>query len=120
LGQLTLAPLSGESVDPRTLARRRQCGEDSVVYRVRAVAGASDSVSLAMSTISTRRERPTGELLCRYDAASKILSCDSPAGVLRLAVRGAELGGRLTRRDGVDLRYVYVRRACDGRTVRHF
>jgi hypothetical protein len=25
-------------------------------------------------------------------------------------VRGTELGGRLTRRDGLDLRYVHVRR----------
>jgi hypothetical protein len=92
------------------LTQKGQCGRDSVVYRI-AATGAPDSVSLAASTIGGRGERPTGQLRCRYDTTSAILSCDAPAGVLRLAVRGNELGGRLTRRDGVDLRYVYVRRA---------
>jgi hypothetical protein len=93
------------------LTQKRQCGRDSVVYRIAAIPGAPDSILLATSSIGVRGERPTGELRCRYDATSAILSCDAPAGVLRLAVRGAELGGRLTRHDGVDLRYVYVRRA---------
>jgi hypothetical protein len=93
------------------LTRKGQCGRDSVVYRIAANAGAPDSVVLDASTIRARGERPAGQLRCRYDATSAILSCDASAGVLRLAVRGTELGGRLTRRDGVDLRYVYVRRA---------
>ena len=92
------------------LTRHGQCGRDSVVYRI-AATGAPDSVSLAASTIGVRGERPTGQLRCRYDATSAILGCDAPEGVLRLAVRETELGGRLTRRDGVDLRYVHVRRA---------
>jgi hypothetical protein len=113
----TRAPTSNDRLPTGTwrgtstcLARQGRCGEDSVVYRIGAISGAPDSVSLAASTIGARGERPTGELRCRYDAFSAILSCDVPAGVLRLAVRGTELGGRLTRRDGVDLRYVYVRR----------
>jgi hypothetical protein len=93
------------------LIHQGRCGEDSVVYRIGAIAGAPDSASLAASTIGPRGERRTGELRCRYDAASAILSCEAPAGVLRLAVRGSELGGRLTRSDGVHLSYVYVRRA---------
>lgn len=93
------------------LAAHRQCGSDSVVYRITATAGAPDSVSLAASIIGMRGERPTGELRCRYDAVSAILSCDTPNGILRLAIRENELGGRLTRGDGVDLRYVHVRRA---------
>ena len=93
------------------LTQKGQCGSDSVVYRIAATGGTPDSVSLATSTIGLRGERPTGQLRCRYDATSSILSCDAPAGVLRLAVRGTELGGRLTRHDGVDLRYVYVRRS---------
>jgi hypothetical protein len=93
------------------ITRQARCGEDSVVYRIDTIAGSADSVSLAASTVGSRGERPSGELRCRYDVTSGILYCDSPAGVLRLAVRGTELGGRLTRRDGVDLRYVYVRRA---------
>jgi hypothetical protein len=93
------------------LTPKGQCGRDSVVYRIAAVSGAPDSVSLTASTISARGERATRQLRCRYDATSAILSCEAPAGVLRLAVRGTELGGRLTRPDGVDLRYVYVRRA---------
>lgn len=92
------------------ITRLAQCGADSVVYRIAATVGAPDSVSLSASAIGARGERPTGELRCRYDAASKILACDAPLGVLRLAVRGTEIGGRLTRRDGVDLRYVHVRR----------
>jgi len=92
------------------ITRHEQCGTDSVVYRIAATVGAPDSVSLSGSAIGPHGERPTGELRCRYDAASKILACDAPVGVLRLAVRGTEIGGRLTRRDGVDLRYVYVRR----------
>jgi hypothetical protein len=90
------------------------CSSDSVVYRIAAIYGASDdasdSVSLAASTIGARSERLTSQMRCRYDAFSKILACDAPGSVLRLAVRGTELGGRLTRSDGVDLRYVYVRR----------
>jgi hypothetical protein len=92
------------------LTRQERCGSDSVVYRIVATAGAPDSVSLVASTIASRGEQPAGRLRCRYDAFSAILTCDAPAGVLRLAVRGTELGGRLTRRDGLDLRYVYVRR----------
>ena len=94
------------------LAHQGRCGEDSVVYRITAIAGASDSASLAPSTIKAHGERSTGELRCRYDLFSAILSCDAPEGVLRLAVRGSELGGRLTRKDGVDLSYVHVRRAA--------
>ncbi|HSU92714.1 MAG TPA: hypothetical protein VLI43_03340 [Gemmatimonadaceae bacterium] len=90
------------------------CRSDSVVYRIAAIDstsdGTSDSVSLAASTIGAHSERLTSQLRCRYDAFSKILACDTSGSVLRLAVRGAELGGRLTRSDGVDLRYVYVRR----------
>ena len=93
------------------LARHGQCGRDSVAYRIDSILGAPDSVSLAASTIGATGERSTGTLRCRYDVTRAILSCDAPAGVLRLAVRGSELGGRLTRHDGVDLRYVYVRRA---------
>jgi hypothetical protein len=93
------------------LARRTRCSSDSVVYRIAAIDNAPDSVSLAASIIGARAERPSSQLRCRYDAFSKILECDAPGSVLRLAVRGAELGGRLTRNDGVDLRYVYVRRA---------
>ena len=93
------------------LSTHKQCGRDSVVYRITAIAGAPDSVSLAASTVGIRDERPTGALRCRYDTVSAILSCDTPKGILRLAVRGTELGGRLTGRDGVDLRYVHVRRA---------
>jgi hypothetical protein len=93
------------------LTRHAQsCGSDSVVYRIAAIAGTPDSASLAVSALRMHRERPTGELRCRYDAASAILSCDAPGGILRLAVRANELGGRLTRGDGVDLRYVHVRR----------
>jgi len=92
------------------LGRQARCSSDSVVYRIAAIDNAPDSVSLAASIIGARAERSTNQLRCRYDAFSKILACDAPVGVLRLAVRGAELGGRLTRSDGVDLRYVYVRR----------
>jgi hypothetical protein len=92
------------------LARRAPCGSDSVVYRIAAAGESSDSVSLAQSTIGARGERRNGALLCHYDAMSAILTCDAPEGTLRLAVRRTELGGRLTRRDGVDLRYVHVRR----------
>jgi len=92
------------------LTRQERCGTDSVVYRIAALDSMPDSMSLAATTIGARGERRTGELRCRYDAPSAILSCDAPAGVLRLAVRGSEIGGRLTRRDGVDLRYVLVRR----------
>ena len=85
-----------------------------MVYRIAAIDStsdsASDSVSLAASTVGARSERLTSQLRCRYDAFSKILACNASESVLRLAVRGAELGGRLTRSDGVDLRYVYVRR----------
>ena len=93
------------------LTRHDQCGRDSVLYRITQAVGTPDSLSLATSVIGPHGERPTGELRCRYDPFSAILACDAPAGVLRLSVRGTELGGRLTRRDGVDLRYVYVRRA---------
>jgi hypothetical protein len=93
------------------LAQKKQCGRDSVVYRIAATGGAPDSVSIAASTIGTRGEKATGQLRCRYDATAAILSCDAPAGVLRLAVRGTEIGGRLTRPDGIDLRYVYLQRA---------
>jgi hypothetical protein len=97
------------------LTRHGQCGSDSVVYRIAFIADAPDSVLLAPSTIRARGERHNDELRCRYDAPSAILACDAPEGVLRLAVRGNEIGGRLTRRDGVDLRYVYVRRAAASR-----
>jgi hypothetical protein len=97
------------------LTRQERCSSDSVVYRIAAIDSASDSaadsVSLAASIIGARGERPASQLRCRYDNLSKILACNAPEGVLRLAVRGIELGGRLTRSDGVDLRYVYVRRA---------
>jgi hypothetical protein len=93
------------------LTSKGKCGRDSVVYRIAATEGARDSLSLATSTIVARTERPTAEMKCRFDVLSAILSCDAPEGMLRLAVRGAEIGGRLTRHDGVDLRYVYVRRA---------
>jgi hypothetical protein len=93
------------------LTHHGQCGRDSVAYRIDPIVGAPDSVSLAASTIAAAGERSSGQLRCRYDVTRAILSCDAPAGVLRLAVRGSELGGRLTRHDGVDLRYVYVRRA---------
>jgi hypothetical protein len=92
------------------LTRRERCGTDSVVYRIAAIDSMPDSVSLAATSIGARGERRTGELRCRYDAPSAILTCDGAEGVLRLAVRGTEIGGRLTRRDGVDLRYVLVRR----------
>ena len=93
------------------LTHHGQCGRDSVVYRIAPTDGAPDSVFLAASTIGAAGERPMGQLRCRYDVTLAILSCDASAGMLRLAVRGSELGGRLTRSDGVDLRYVYVRRA---------
>jgi hypothetical protein len=117
-GGATTAPISDRRAPTGTwrgtsicLAARQQCGRDSVVYRIAAIASAPDSVSLAASTIGRRGEQPTGQLRCRYDATAAILSCDAPAGVLRLAVRGPELGGRLTRPDGVYLRYVYLQRA---------
>jgi hypothetical protein len=113
----TTAPTANEHLPTGTwrgtsicLTSQRRCGRDSVVYRIGAIAGAPDSVSLAASIVAPRVERATGELRCRYDWTSAILYCDAPAGVLRLAARGGELGGRLTRRDGVDVRYVYVRR----------
>ena len=94
------------------LSRKGQpCGSDSVVYRIAAIADTTDSVSLATSTLHARAERPAEMLRCRYDAFSFILSCDTPNGLLRLSVRGTGMGGRLTGRDGVDLRYVHVRRA---------
>jgi hypothetical protein len=92
------------------LTAHNQCVSDSVVYRIAATSAAPDSVSLSANTVGMRGERPSGELLCRYDPLSAILSCDTPNGILRLAVRGPEMGGRLTRRDGVDLRYVHLRR----------
>lgn len=92
------------------LTRQARCGTDSVVYRIAATDSTPDSVSLVATTIGARGERRTAELRCRYDAPSAMLACDAPVGVLRLAVRGTEIGGRLTRRDGVDLRYVLVRR----------
>ncbi|MEP7066595.1 MAG: hypothetical protein ABI889_11220 [Gemmatimonadota bacterium] len=93
------------------ITRKGQCGRDSVVYRIVATAGTADSVSLAASTIGVHGEQRALDLRCRFDAASAILGCDATEGTLRLAVRESELGGRLTRHDGVDLRYVYVRRA---------
>jgi len=93
------------------LSRQGQsCGSDSVAYRIVASDSTTDSLSLQTSVIAAHRERRTGELRCRYEAFASLLTCDAPNGVLRLAVRGTELGGRLTRRDGVDLRYVHVRR----------
>ena len=94
------------------LSAHSQCGSDSIVYRIAAIAGVEDSASLEASIVGAHGERPTGHLRCRYDVFASILSCDAPNGVLRLAVRGEELGGRLTRRDSVDLRYVHVRRSA--------
>ena len=90
----------------------RSCGSDSVAYRIVASDSTADSLSLEMSTIAAHGERRARELPCRYDAFSALLTCDAPDGILRLAVRGTELGGRFTRQDGVDLRYVYVRRVA--------
>lgn len=118
-GTAVVAPTSNERIPigiwrgtSTCLTPKGQCGRDSVVYRITVTAGAPDSVLLATSTIRAGSARPAGELRCRYDTPSAILACDAPEGSLRLAVRGNEIGGRLARRDGVDLRYVYLRRAA--------
>ncbi len=94
------------------LTRKGQpCGSDSVVYRIVAATDTTDSLSLSASTISAHAERPAENLRCRYDEFSLILSCPTPSGLLRLSVRATEMGGRLTRPDGVDVKYVHVRRS---------
>ena len=92
------------------ITSKAPCGRDSVVYRIADSTRNADSVTLDASTVVRRGELPSVQLHCRFDSISNTLFCDTPAGVLRLSVRRTELGGRLTRHDGVDLRYIYVRR----------